>query len=174
MSIVASYTREQWEALGGWRYVDEFNDGVSLLFREEDDPEQDVLPVCIRIDSATGKPWPEDENIELRDVPYRYYKRVWGNQWVLEAEGEDKTPHSRIRLPRPNPLLQPTAAITKDALLLLGFQQIHMNPNYNGGYFKLIKDLPTPVETCVYVTFGDHYCLRDGLPAIVWFSIGET
>lgn len=195
MSVVASYTREQWEALGGWRGVDVSVDGVTLLFREEDSSEDDVLPVCIRIDPATNKPWPEDRGLVLPDVPFRYYRRE-GRQWVLEAEGADQAPHERIRVRRPYPtnsiltvfygfggshlaeeskpqVFEPTAEpLTKEALLQLGFEIIHMNPDYNGGYFKLIKDLPTPAATSVSVTFGCYYCLREQLPYIVWIGIG--
>lgn len=96
MSIVANYTREEWYAGGEWAGVGADIDGVSLLFREEDDEEDDVLPVTVRIDPATRKPWPEDAGL-LPDVPFRYYRRA-GNGWELDDEGADQSPHQRIRM----------------------------------------------------------------------------
>lgn len=98
MSIVASYTREQWYAIGEWGGVGAEVDGVCLLFRVEDCEEDDILPQVVRIDPFTGKPWPEDAG-ELPDVPFRYFKR-YGKTWAFEGEGADKSAHSRIMLRR--------------------------------------------------------------------------
>ena len=97
MSIVSSFTRDQWYANGEWAGVELYVDGVVLLFREEEDQDQAILPVVVRIDSDTGKPWPEDDK-ELPDVPFRYYSRDDENpkRWFLEDEGVDKKANHRL------------------------------------------------------------------------------
>ena len=99
MSIVSSYTREQWYAGGEWAGVEPYVDGVVLLFREEESEEQDVLPRVVRIDPQTRKPWPEDAGA-LPDVPFRYYTRDEDNEkcWFLEDEGADQSAHERMMI----------------------------------------------------------------------------
>jgi len=98
MSIVASYTRQQWAEIGEWAGVEPSTDGVCLLFREEDDPADDILPVVVRIDPATRQPWPEDA-APLPDVPFRFYERDSDNGtnlWEFVEEGADQSAHVRI------------------------------------------------------------------------------
>lgn len=110
MSIVASYTREQWYANGEWAGVEPEVDGVCLLFRVEDYEEDDVLPVVVRVDPDTGKPWPEDAG-ELPDVPFRYFKR-YGKTWAFESEGADQSAHRRILLRRKQWIKRSTRHLT--------------------------------------------------------------
>jgi hypothetical protein len=103
MSIVSSYTRAEWEQQDGWKGVEAYVDGVMLLFREQDNAEDDVLPQTIRIDRATGRPWPEDVLTELPNVPWRYYRRReegGGGGWELWEEGCDRSPHQKIIVSR--------------------------------------------------------------------------
>ena len=89
MSIVSSFTRDQWYANGEWAGVELYVDGVVLLFREEEDQDQDILPVVVRIDSDTGKPWPEDDK-ELPDVPEDEPEEENQNDDVQIHEPEEK------------------------------------------------------------------------------------
>lgn len=63
--------------------------------------------------------------------------------------------------------------ITLDGLSQYGFQKIHMNPAWNGGYMSYIKDVPRLHDVSIRVTFGDHYCLDANVEFIVWFVAGS-
>ena len=109
LSIVESFTREQWEFSGGWGAVAHYIDGVTLLFREDDDPENDVLPVIIRRDPENGwAVWAEDLHLfPLPSVPFRFYRRT-DIGWDLESEGADIQCHQTIGLRRQEPQEQTT------------------------------------------------------------------
>ncbi len=64
--------------------------------------------------------------------------------------------------------------ITEAALAALGFHRVHINPNWNGGYLKFIRDVPAPPRISIEVTFGDVYCLRDAVPLVVWIECEMT
>lgn len=70
-------------------------------------------------------------------------------------------------------LIDPPEIITQERLKDLGFQRIHMNPKWGGGWMRWIKDLPNVFEGSIVVTFGCHYCLEAGADFIVWFSVGD-
>ena len=88
MSVVKVVTRDEWECSGGWRSVETYVNGVVMLFREEDDPTQDVQPCIVRKNHA-GDVHPDDST-PLPDVPYRYYERddEHADTWHLMDEGE--------------------------------------------------------------------------------------
>ena len=108
MSTVVSYTREQWEQGDGWQGVPAYADGVILLFRDDDYAEDDVLPICVRLDPATSyKPWPEDAGPHP-DVPFQYWQRSdSGNGFTLIEEGADQSAHTSIIVRRQMPIAVP-------------------------------------------------------------------
>ncbi len=111
MSLVAQYTRDQWEAIGGWHGVEaQSTDGVILLF--SDDPTvEDVEVEVIRKDTANKwTTWPEDVDKEqnLQPIPFQYWKkRDDGNGYELEETGESIRYHERVGLRRPSELSAP-------------------------------------------------------------------
>ena len=98
MAIVQNFTRLQWEEVGGFFNVEPIVTGVCLLFREEDMPDQDILPITVRISSETGMPLSEQDDTPLPDVPFRYYIRMdkSSTEWELIDEGEDQSAHEEI------------------------------------------------------------------------------
>lgn len=63
--------------------------------------------------------------------------------------------------------------ITEDALAALGFYRVHINPHWNGGYLKFMREASGPPGLRIEVTFGDVYCLRDAVPFVVWLACGH-
>lgn len=83
MSISSFYTRNEWV---GWEQVKPYVDDVILLWREEDNPEDDVAPRTVRVDPNNGyQPWPEDSEPSPA-IPFRHYTRE-EEGWVLFDEG---------------------------------------------------------------------------------------
>lgn len=68
-------------------------------------------------------------------------------------------------------ILENDQPITLEALDQLGFQRIHMNPNYHGGYMTAIKTVIPAEYVDLKVSFGCHYSLVDHVDFIVWFVV---
>ena len=85
MSVVAYFTRGEWN---GWQGIPDYVDDMVCLWRDEDAPDEDVLPRVVRHDPDTGV-WPEDV-APLPAIPFRHYQRdeERAGGWVLIEEGE--------------------------------------------------------------------------------------
>lgn len=62
--------------------------------------------------------------------------------------------------------------ITQDWLSEHGFYKVHVNPKWNGGFFRYFKNLAAPHRSEIAVTFGDGYQHEDGF--MVWLVSSST
>jgi hypothetical protein len=62
--------------------------------------------------------------------------------------------------------------ITQEWLARLGFERMHINPLWYGGYYRWIKD--AGINRSLMITFNCSDCLRKNVPFIVWLSVGEV
>lgn len=63
--------------------------------------------------------------------------------------------------------------ITEQWLSDIGFTKVHMNPNYNGGFFRYYLSLPKPYSSGLMVSFRDGY-EPDDRDFTVWIEAGMT
>ena len=85
MSIAADYEREEWEAQGGWRGVEPSVSAVTLLFADDETPDdlEDTAPI------RTETPIAEGRLITVsRQRHYRTFLRLDAQTWQEEDAGE--------------------------------------------------------------------------------------
>lgn len=63
--------------------------------------------------------------------------------------------------------------ITEQLLSDIGFNRVHINPNYNGGFFRYFLPLPEPYRCEIMVSFKDGY-EPDDRDFTVWINAGMT
>jgi hypothetical protein len=87
VSIVSQYTRSQWEARDEWRGVENYINGVELLFFADYDEDEDTeVERAEEIVTFEGKVFKVITTTATR--PYRFYRRDEHGFWYLEDQGK--------------------------------------------------------------------------------------
>lgn len=93
-------------------------------------------------------------------------------QAIMEA-GDRRDWDECDRLEGVNQSLLPDGEPISPALLgAFGFWAVHENVHWGGRYMMWRKDISSPHNFVIKVTFGCDYCLNSQVDFIVWISIG--
>lgn len=92
MSIVAEYSRYQWEESGGWNGVEDYVDAVTLWFFDYYDEDEENEGDRTETPMENGHTYVQVKTL----LPYRHYQRRDDGGWDLVEESKEVREESII------------------------------------------------------------------------------